>query len=219
MATFEERLRQLRKEKGLCQKELAEALNVANTTVSIWERGLRKPEMDTLEKVRNYFDVSLAYLLGENTGERAGESSVTFAQRLKELRVERGLTQEELAEKLGVTKNTIFVWEKGQRFPDDEWATYNELSIIFDVSYGYIAGDTDDREEHLTINEEIAAEEALRLEREYRRTLGRMYRDLSPEMQQMVGATIRSAYDIDKQRGHLLSQQEEENNREENGDY
>ena len=67
--------------------------------------------------------------------------------------------------------------------------------------------------------EEIAAEEALRLEREYRRTLGRMYRDLSPEMQQMVGATIRSAYDIDKQRGHLLSQQEEEYNREENGDY
>ena len=56
MATFEERLRQLRKEKGLSQKELAEALNVANTTVSIWERGLRKPEMDTLEKVRNYFD-------------------------------------------------------------------------------------------------------------------------------------------------------------------
>lgn len=219
MATFEERLRQLRKEKGLSQKELAEALNVANTTVSIWERGLRKPEMDTLEKVRNYFDVSLAYLLGENTGERAGKSSVTFAQRLKELRVESGLTQEELAEKLGVTKNTIFVWEKGQRFPDDEWATYNELSIIFDVSYGYVAGDTDDRKEHLLINEDIAAEEALRLEQEYRRTLGRMYRDLSPEMQQMVGATIRSAYDIDKQRGHLLSQQEEENNREEDGDY
>ena len=94
MATFEERLRQLRKEKGLSQKELAEALNVANTTVSIWERGLRKPETDTLEKVRNFFGVSLAYLLGENTGERAGESSVTFAQRLKELRVERGLTQE-----------------------------------------------------------------------------------------------------------------------------
>lgn len=219
MATFEERLRQLRKEKGLSQKELAEALNVANTTVSIWERGLRKPEMDTLEKVRNYFEVSLAYLLGENTGERAGKSSVTFAQRLKELRVESGLTQEELAEKLGVTKNTIFVWEKGQRFPDDEWATYNELSIIFDVSYGYVAGDTDDRKELLKINEDIAAEEALRLEQEYRRTLGRMYRDLSPEMQQMVGATIRSAYNIDKQRGHLLSQQEEENNREEDGDY
>ena len=143
MATFEERLRQLRKEKGLSQIELAEALNVANTTVSIWERGLRKPEMDTLEKVRKYFDVSLAYLLGENTGERTDEASVTFAQRLKELRVERGLTQEELAEKLGVTKNTIYVWEKGQRFPDDEWATYNELSIIFDVSYGYVAGDTD----------------------------------------------------------------------------
>ena len=64
MPTFEERLRQLRKEKGLNQSQLAEALNVANTTVSIWERGVRKPEMTTMERLCDFFDVSLAYLLG-----------------------------------------------------------------------------------------------------------------------------------------------------------
>ena len=36
----------------------------------------------------------------------------TFGERLRELREERGFTQPELAEALGVTTNTIFVWEK-----------------------------------------------------------------------------------------------------------
>lgn len=64
MATFEERLRQLRKEKGLSQAELAAKLHVINTTVSIWERGVRKPEMGTMGRICEFFDVSLAYLLG-----------------------------------------------------------------------------------------------------------------------------------------------------------
>ena len=64
MASFEERLRHLRKEKGLSQAELAAKLHVINTTVSIWERGVRKPEMGTMERICEFFDVSLAYLLG-----------------------------------------------------------------------------------------------------------------------------------------------------------
>ncbi len=64
MATFSERLRDLRKERGLNQTELANALNVTLGTVSVWERGIRKPEVDTLEKISDYFDVSLGYLFG-----------------------------------------------------------------------------------------------------------------------------------------------------------
>ncbi len=64
MATFSERLRLLRKEKGLNQTQLADELNVTIGTVSVWERGVRKPEVDTLERICRYFDVSLGYLLG-----------------------------------------------------------------------------------------------------------------------------------------------------------
>ena len=211
MATFAERIRELRKERGLNQRELAEALGVVNTTVSIWERGEREPETATKKKISDYFGVSLAYLLGENTGEGKSKGSASFAQRLRELRREKGFTQEELAEKLGVTKSKIFEWERGIRVPKDEWATYNELSFIFGVSYEYVAGDTDDREEHWSEDGEAAAEDALRMDREYRRTLGRMYKDLSPEMQKVVEETIRTVYDIDKKRGQLLSQQEQNN--------
>ena len=64
MATFSERLRSLRKEKGFNQTDLAKELNVTIGTVSVWERGVRKPEIETLEKISDYFDVSLGYLLG-----------------------------------------------------------------------------------------------------------------------------------------------------------
>ena len=40
-----------------------------------------------------------------------------FGERLRELREERGLTQPELADALGVSKNTVFVWEKEKRRP------------------------------------------------------------------------------------------------------
>lgn len=64
MATFDERLKELRKEKGLRQDDLAEALKVTKGTVSVWERGVRKPDIKTLESVGTFFEVSIGYLLG-----------------------------------------------------------------------------------------------------------------------------------------------------------
>lgn len=37
-----------------------------------------------------------------------------FSQRLKEVRKDRGLSQEQLAKQIGVSKSTILRWEKGQ---------------------------------------------------------------------------------------------------------
>ena len=66
MATFAERLRLLRKEKGLNQGELAQALGVSLGTVSIWERGGRKPDFDTMEEIGEFFNVSTGYVMGTN---------------------------------------------------------------------------------------------------------------------------------------------------------
>lgn len=64
MSTFDERLKELRKEKGLRQDDLAEALSVTKGTVSVWERGVRKPDIKTLETIGKHFEVSMGYLLG-----------------------------------------------------------------------------------------------------------------------------------------------------------
>ena len=56
---FNEKLIQLRKEKGLSQEELGEKLNVARQTISKWELGETTPEMDKLVQISEIFDISL----------------------------------------------------------------------------------------------------------------------------------------------------------------
>jgi len=64
MRVFGERLRELRLEKGLSQKELATAFNVKQPTVADWERGVMETDFETLVKIAGFFDVRSDYLLG-----------------------------------------------------------------------------------------------------------------------------------------------------------
>ena len=64
MATTAERIKQLRKKKGLSQAELAERIGVKNNTVSTWERGTRKPDFEALDNLSDFFEVSFEYILG-----------------------------------------------------------------------------------------------------------------------------------------------------------
>ena len=66
MAKISDRIKQLRKKKGVSQSQLAKAIGVKNNTVSTWERGTRKPDFDALQLLSNYFEVSFEYLLGNS---------------------------------------------------------------------------------------------------------------------------------------------------------
>lgn len=57
-------LRHLRTQKGIYQKELAAHLKVSIGTVSNYEQGIHAPDLDTLVKIADYYDVSVDYLLG-----------------------------------------------------------------------------------------------------------------------------------------------------------
>ena len=61
------RLTELRKAKGINQIELAKELNVNQNTISRWEKGERDPNPDMLKTIAAYFNVSVDYLLGEDT--------------------------------------------------------------------------------------------------------------------------------------------------------
>ena len=63
---FKYRLRNLRIEKNLTGEQLANAIGVKKTTISTWENGKAFPEIGTLIKLANYFDVSIDYILGRN---------------------------------------------------------------------------------------------------------------------------------------------------------
>ena len=60
---FGEKLQNLRKQKGLTQEELSEALYVSRTAVSKWESGKGYPSIDSLKEISKYFTVSIDELL------------------------------------------------------------------------------------------------------------------------------------------------------------
>ena len=57
-------IRELRKDKNIDQKQLANFLNVSAGTISNYENEEYEPNLDTLNKIANYFNVSVDYLLG-----------------------------------------------------------------------------------------------------------------------------------------------------------
>ena len=61
---FAERLKDLRLENNLTAIKLAEELDVRDTTILRWEKGLMIPNIINLYKVASYFGVSADYLLG-----------------------------------------------------------------------------------------------------------------------------------------------------------
>ena len=60
---FNEKLQELRKNKGLTQEELAEVLFVSRTAISKWESGRGYPSIDSLKEIAKYFSVTIDELL------------------------------------------------------------------------------------------------------------------------------------------------------------
>lgn len=63
---FNEKLQELRKQRGLTQEELAELLYVSRTAISKWESGRGYPNIDSLKAISKYFSVSLDELLSSD---------------------------------------------------------------------------------------------------------------------------------------------------------
>lgn len=61
---FSKRLRELRKERGLTQAELAKELELAKSSISMYENGKRKPSFEVLETFADFFNVNLDTLYG-----------------------------------------------------------------------------------------------------------------------------------------------------------
>ena len=64
MVDFGNRLRILRKERGLVQSQLADQLGLTKSVISAYETDLRMPSYDILIRISKIFGVSTDYLLG-----------------------------------------------------------------------------------------------------------------------------------------------------------
>ncbi|MGL4485281.1 MAG: helix-turn-helix domain-containing protein [Anaerovoracaceae bacterium] len=65
MSDFSSRLKELRIIRNIKQKELAELLNVAQTTITNWETGTREPNISTIKKIADVLEVDISELFYE----------------------------------------------------------------------------------------------------------------------------------------------------------
>lgn len=140
------RLRELRKEKGLTQKELAAVLKVSDSTLSYWEQGKFEPDNFLLKEIAKYFNVSVEYLLGKtnfkNTAElfesfnNLGyfEAAFDFGELIKAERENQGVSIEEMSSAMGLTISDLDDIESGILPLNYDWAEKLAQYLNTDVS-------------------------------------------------------------------------------------
>lgn len=79
---FHEKIQILRKNRGMTQEELAEALFVSRTAVSKWESGRGYPSIDSLKEISGFFSITIDDLL-------SGEKLLSIAEREKQFGIRR----------------------------------------------------------------------------------------------------------------------------------
>jgi DNA-binding XRE family transcriptional regulator len=99
-------VRKKRTELRLLQKDVANIVGVSEDCITFWENGRSKPQIQHMPKVIRF--------LGYNPVE--GESE-TLGGRIRNYRVENGLSHEKLGKLLGIDPSRICAWEKGQSQP------------------------------------------------------------------------------------------------------
>lgn len=82
-----ERLRELRKSKKLTAKQLGEKFNLAESTISGYETGARKPDIELVRSFAKFFGVTTDYLLGvSNTPDLTEKDEKDIAKRMDKIK-------------------------------------------------------------------------------------------------------------------------------------
>ncbi len=104
--TIAEHLRNKRLKIGITQAKVAKMLNVSEDTITYWENSRVEPQIHMYPRIVEF--------LGYNPFP-VDES--TLSGRIRKFRIENGVTQEKLAEMIGVNESTIFSWEGNKHTP------------------------------------------------------------------------------------------------------
>ena len=125
--------KELRKEKGLTQEQLAEYFHVTGRTVSRWETGSNMPDLDILVEMADYYDVDLRELLdGERKDEKMNkdleETVLKVADYSKKLHIFSWI---------GVVSFIVSIILEGMGLAD-RGITGNAASLCAGISFGML---------------------------------------------------------------------------------
>ena len=111
--TLGQKIKKLRSDKNLTQKELADQLYVSFQTVSKWESDLNEPNLSTIRQIAKLFDCSLEYLINEDENQLRIEKSEVPVTEIKEVPI--------IKETIIVHQNEAHVCARcGKDIPEDE---------------------------------------------------------------------------------------------------
>jgi len=147
---LQERLKLARKNKGYTQDDVANFLNVKRQTYSAYERGVSIPDAMTLNKLSNFFEVKVGFLLEDETDIQ------DFAEKIKSRRKELDYSQEQLARDIGISQPFMAEIESGKKKPSLE--IINKLCNILGFEFLSESPSIDTKKEHLIQREKDALE-------------------------------------------------------------
>lgn len=113
-----DRLKEIREEKNLTQREVADALEVDRSTYAGWETGKDTIPLRRLNKLSDYYKISVDYMTGLSNVTSSYRvidlDAKVIGQNLKEFRKERNLVQKDIFLFLNTTSSTYSAYETGK---------------------------------------------------------------------------------------------------------
>ena len=113
-----DRLKEIREERNLTQREVADALEVDRSTYAGWETGKDTIPLRRLNKLSDYYKISVDYMTGLSNVTSSYRvidlAAKVIGQNLKEFRKERNLVQKDIFLFLNTTSSTYSAYETGK---------------------------------------------------------------------------------------------------------
>lgn len=124
------RLKKLRSKTNETQDAIARKIGISRAVYSHLENGRNEPDNETLIKLASHYNVTTDYLLGHLERNK----NTMIGGKIKQLRKQHHLSQEDLASKIGVTQTTVTAWENNKSIPGAD-------TLLFIADYFKVSAD------------------------------------------------------------------------------
>ncbi|MDO5568730.1 MAG: helix-turn-helix transcriptional regulator [bacterium] len=142
------RLKNMREDLELTQKEIAKILDVKRSTYAGWECGKDIIPLRQLNKLSNYYNISIDYLLGFSNTKFYNPinyeiNSMEVSKKLKEIRESLQLTQAEFAEVVGFSQSNCHKYESNKALITTSYIS--NIAKRYGISIDWILSKTKNR--------------------------------------------------------------------------
>lgn len=155
--TIGQKIKATRKNAGLTQKELAQKMGLSFQSIAQWENDLRKPKIETLKKIADALECPIDTFTTDDFDEEIPPPAL-ISKKIHDCRTAAGLTQQELAEKIGLDGATIGKYERGILRPKSE--TLKKIADVLEI--GFLDLFTSSNHKNFSIAQERHRKEVLR---------------------------------------------------------